>query len=164
MKHRSLLLKVTTCSSPIFHHSINSDLAYEHWLKSPLLHSLAPSPILLSLLFFCTSSTTPTPATAASLNSSRPTLSASANTLVLTVAPSLRFFPSLLDCAIFSIKFHNLPLGTIAPVCASRSGLHSSDSLTAEGVLGSLFGLRTMMPSSSTSWNVFFRVSLLTAS
>ena len=52
-------------------------------------------------------------------------VSVSRKTLVETVAPSRLFFPSLLDCAIFSMKSHNLPSAMIFPVLESRLGVQS---------------------------------------
>jgi len=70
----------------------------EHTKDSCTHHSLALESMLFCLLFLCGSSRRGVAlAIAALANNSRPTLLAKANTLVLTVAPSLRFFPSLLD-------------------------------------------------------------------
>lgn len=99
-----------------------------------------------------------------SLYSVSPIVSVSLNTLVLTVAPSLLFFPSLLLCAIFSIKSHNLPWRTICPVLRSRAGVQFGSSF-ARGRILALRDLATMiMPSSSRRVQAFLRVSLLTAS
>jgi len=69
-----------------------------HAENSRILQSLALESMLFCLLFLCGSSRTGGALVIAALaNSSRPTLLAKANTLELTVAPSLRFFPSLLD-------------------------------------------------------------------
>lgn len=93
-----------------------------------------------------------------------PIISVSRRTLVDTVAPSFRFFPSLRDCAIFSIKSHNLPSGTISPVSGFRRGVHSGDSLVLGGIFEFLLFKTVMIPSSSKRVQAFFRVSLLTAS
>ena len=85
-------------------------------------------------------------------------------TLVETVAPSLLFFPSLRDCAIFSIKSHNLPSGTMAPVFGLRWGVQSGANLAR----GRIFVFRLLaviiIPSSSKRAHAFLSVSLLTAS
>ncbi len=125
--------------------------------------------------------------------SSRPMLSASARTLVLTVAPSRRFLlprtfsiqlhvetksrhekgivgnvapthPSLLDCAIASANFQSFPSRMINPLSLSRAGVQPGSSLTMVGIFELRLLDKTMILSSSKSWKAFFRVSLLTAS
>ncbi len=73
-------------------------------------------------------------------------------------------YPSRLDNAMVSMKSHNLPLGTIAPVSLSRSGVHSGASLMLACCLASLLLASMTILSSSKSWKAFLRVSLLTAS
>jgi hypothetical protein len=97
-------------------------------------------------------------------NSVLPIISVSRKTLVETVAPSFLFFPSLRDCAIFSIKSHSLPSATISPVSGFRRGVQSGESLVLGGIFEFLLFNTEMMPSSSKRVHAFFRVSLLTAS
>ena len=111
-----------------------------------------------------------------------PTISASANTRVCTVAPSRRFFlehrndmlatasqgrtneggvqklrigityPSLRDSDMSSEKAHSLPLASILPVFGQRVGVHSSASRKVDGVRESLLLATSIMPSSSYLW------------
>lgn len=91
-------------------------------------------------------------------------VSVSLSTLVDTVAPSLLFFPSLLDVAIFSVKSHNLPSGIIIPFSGLRRGIQSGDRVALGWILAFRDLATTMMPSSSKRFHAFFKVSLLTAS
>lgn len=93
-----------------------------------------------------------------------PIISVSRKTLEETVAPSFRFFPSLRDWAIFSMKSHNLPSKTTTPVLGSRRGAQSGESLVLGGTLEFLLFRTVIIPSSSNRVHAFFRVSLLTAS
>ena len=85
-------------------------------------------------------------------------------TLDETVAPSRLFFPSLRDCAIFSMKSHNLPSGTMAPVCGLRCGIHSGANFARGRILVFRLLAISMIPSSSKRAHEFLSVSLLTAS
>ena len=130
-------------------------------------HSLAFVCISFRLRFFglLMASTTASPGVAAALsNNCRPTWSANTSTLVLTVAPSRRFLPSLRELAIVSMKDQRLPSGTIIPVAGSLLGVHPSASLIVVWIFLSLLLRKMTMPSSSKIWNAFFSVSLLTAS
>lgn len=84
-------------------------------------------------------------------NNCRPTLSANTSTLVLTVAPSRRFLPSLREFAIVSMKDQRLPSGMIFHVAGSLLGVHPSASLMVEGTFLSLLLCKLTMPSSSKS-------------
>jgi hypothetical protein len=118
----------------------------------------------LFLLNNVSSSSESLPSPVASAKSFCPTVSASLNTLVLTVAPSRLFFPSRRDNAIFSMKSHNLPSAIMFPVAVWRSGVHSGASFIFGVAFNArLFTTRTI-PSSSKRWYAFLRVSLLTAS
>ena len=97
-------------------------------------------------------------------NSVLPITSVNRKTLVETVAPSFLFFPSLRDWAIFSMKSHSLPSGTINPVSGSRRGAQSGESLVLGGVFAVLLFSTVIIPSSSKRVHAFFKVSLLTAS
>lgn len=138
--------------------------------------------ISLRRLFFRELFSSVFPKVAALASSSRPILSASAKTRVLTVAPSRRFLlhdvsyyllliwemgetcPSLLECAIISAKCHSLPCGMIPPPFLSRVGVQSVASLTVVGIFEPLILDKTIIPSSSNNWNAFLSVSLFTAS
>lgn len=156
----------------------------EHNKLQPSTYSRAFVRISFRRLLFGEGLLSAWPRIAALAYSSRPTWSASAKTRVLTVAPSRRFllramsyflskrgkktatvtYPSLRDCAIVSANCHSFPCGTIPSVCSSRPGVHSVTSFTMVGIFESRLLERTMMPSSSKSWNAFLRVSLFTAS
>lgn len=93
-----------------------------------------------------------------------PMISVRRRTLVETVAPSLRFLPSLLESASFSVKSQSRPSATMLSVSASRRGTQSG----ARRSLGPTFGSRLLptrrMPSCWKRPYEFLRVSLLTAS
>ena len=137
-----------------------------HIATNAVRHSLDFVCISCRLRFFglLMASTAASPGAAALSNNCRPTLSASTSTLVLTVAPSRRFLPSLRELAIVSMKDQRLPSGMIFPVAGSLSGVHPSASLIVEGIFLSLLLCSLTMPSSSKIWNAFLSVSLLTAS
>ena len=144
----------------------NAGMVCRDQSRNSTRHSLAFVSTSFRLRFFglLMASTVTSPGAAALSNNCRPTLSAKTSTLVLTVAPSRRFLPSLRELAIVSMKDQRLPSGTIFPVARSLLGVHPLASLIVEGIFLSLLLCKLTMPSSSKSWNAFFSVSLLTAS
>jgi hypothetical protein len=118
---------------------------------STINYRCAGTIIALPLLFFFpdASASFAASAEAAAENRDWPNVSASVSTLVLTVAPSRLFLPSRLDCAIISVKSHNLPRGAILPVKGSRCGVHAGASFIWGGEFDNLSFATTIIPSSS---------------